>query len=111
MTNVPFAVVEVTGGSINANVSALPKATNQPYGAVGVLSTATLIKAANTNRKAILIKNNSTQNVFLGQNSSVTISNGQVIAPGETFFDDSYTGDIYGIVAGGSADVRYTEDV
>lgn len=111
MTNVPFAIVEVTGGSVNSNVSSLPRATTQNYGSVGVLSAATLIKAANPNRKAILIKNNSTQNVYIGSNNSVSVSNGQVLAPGEAFYDDCYTGDIYGICAGGSADVRYTEDV
>lgn len=87
---------------------------------VSVTNTATLIIGANSRRQSIMIENeDSSVTVFIGEDSSVTASgnitnDGVGIAPGGTFAEDAggtrvYKGDIYGIVASGTADVRYWE--
>ncbi len=90
------------------------------YNNVNVAATATKIVAANKHRVEVRVKNNSAVVVYLGSNSSVTTSNGYPLASGdewEEYHDASwgdrdgtfYTGDIFGIVAAGTADTRYWE--
>ena len=87
---------------------------------VTVGTSATLIvsksRSSNTARTGLLIKNNGSQAIYLGETSSVTTSNGYPLASGaEMTFDYKggksqffYRGDVYGI-AGGSVDVRVWE--
>jgi hypothetical protein len=82
-------------------------------GAVSVTGSATLIVSANTARHSILIGNNSSQTLFIGD-SSVTTSNGIPIPSGSSFLEDSggttlWGGAVYGIVASSTADVHYWE--
>jgi hypothetical protein len=77
-------------------------------GAVSVGVAATLIRAAAATRKALLIENNSIVDVFLGP-AGVTIVNGMKLIPGAVLEDTSSTAAWYGIVAVGTADVRFTE--
>jgi hypothetical protein len=84
------------------------------YGAVTVTTVATLILAANGKRLNSLIANNASQTVFLGPDSSVTTANGIPLQAGTMLKEDSgtervWTGDVYGIVAATTADVRYWE--
>jgi hypothetical protein len=80
---------------------------------VSVGSSPTLIIGANPNRRAIIISNNTNASLYLGPDSSLTTSNGIVVpalghieisADGEVF-----KGDIYGVVASSTNDVRYWE--
>ena len=64
---------------------------------VSVLTSATSIRSSNTNRATISITNNGSYNVYLGGTSGVTVSNGMVLIPGDTFTQGDYNGDIYGI--------------
>ncbi len=84
------------------------------YGTVTVAATATLIVAANTNRKDLELNNVGAVVVYLGMDNSVTTSNGFSLY--EDSFRDiykgstgNYLGDVYGIAASGTADVRYWE--
>ena len=65
-------------------------------------ATATSVKAANANRKALTIKNVGTKDVYLG-NSTVTTSNGFKLAAGEGLSDIRSTAAIYGICASGES--------
>src|SRR5690349_3695066 len=65
-------------------------------------------------RESLLVANLSdTVTVYVGGTGSagtgLTTSNGFPIAPGESVSFDDFTGALYGIVASGSADVRYLQ--
>lgn len=75
---------------------------------VSVAATATLIAAANVNRRSLLIRNVGSVDVYLGP-SGVTTSNGQKLAAGETLEDSATVAAWYGIVATGTCEVRTTE--
>lgn len=77
------------------------------HGAVTVGTGAITIKAANTSRKSILIRNNGSTNVFIGP-SGVTATNGYKMTPGKCLYlvDVEI---IYGISDSGSNSVRYLE--
>lgn len=86
------------------------------YGAISVTSSPTLIAAANAQRQELIIVNNSTSvDIFIGPDSSVTKDNGIPLYYGQTRerFRNGGTvgwlGDVYGITASGSADIRYWE--
>lgn len=81
--------------------------TSAVYGNVAVAVTATLIRAANTTRSNIHIRNNGAATVFLGTDTSVTTANGYALPAGGEFTDEWWPGAIYGIVASGTVDVRY----
>jgi len=85
------------------------------FGTVTVATTATLILEANAERKEFSLNNTDFDRiVYLGQDESVTTSNGFPLTEGG--FRDSYKGAIgnwlgpvYGIVASSTADVRFWE--
>jgi hypothetical protein len=79
------------------------------HGAVSVGTVATLIKAANSNRQALTVQNLSPGDVYLG-GATVTVANGLRLSPGELRLIEKNTGAVYGIVASGTADVRYMEE-
>lgn len=84
------------------------------YGAVTVGTSATLILPANGYRKGCEIRNNfSNVTFYIGMDENVTASNGLPIVPGESFNTSGertgWRGNIYGVVASGSADCRYWE--
>ena len=85
------------------------------YSVVTVSTAATLIATANPNRIGIIIQNQSTGAVFLGEDSSVTTSSyGLRLGQYETLSEDDggtkmFCGDIYGIVASSTSDVAVWE--
>lgn len=84
------------------------------YGTVSVGTTSILIIPANTARTEIQITNSSdTVVVYIGMDSSVTTATGLPFyenqARGHARGFGTYLGDIWGIVASGSADVRFWE--
>lgn len=90
-----------------ANTSVGSKAA---YATVSIGASAAIIKAGRTSRKSIIVQNVHATNVlYLGNNSSVTTSNGLKLAAGESVAFDGYNGDVYGIASGASTDVRYFE--
>ena len=83
-------------------------------GAVTITTEATRIIPANCNRKEIIITNNSDKKVvYIGMDASVTVETGTPFyenqSRGHARGFGSYLGPIYGIVASGTADVRYWE--
>ncbi len=84
------------------------------YGAVEITTTPTLIIADNCDRKEIIITNNSDDTVvYIGQNDQVSRETGTPFyenqSRGHARGFGSYLGPIYGVVASGTADVRYWE--
>ena len=85
------------------------------YGNINVNNTATLIVDSNPQRLSLLIQNNSSYIVYLGQDNNVTFSNGIPLSGNGVYSEDSggtkaYCGPIYGIADTVSyADVRFWE--
>ena len=75
---------------------------------ITVLTSVTLIKAANSSRQKIIISNISSNVVYIGSDI-VTVGTGYALQPGEKLELDSFIGAIYGINAGGSNNVCYLE--
>ena len=102
---------EILSTDLNTNVHKAyyqgELASTGAYNAVSVGSTATVIKAANASRGAILIRNNGSQNIWIGP-SGVTTSTGYKLAPLKMIYLRDKSA-IYGIVASGTCDVRYLE--
>ncbi|MHA1827079.1 MAG: hypothetical protein ACTSX6_00375 [Candidatus Heimdallarchaeaceae archaeon] len=80
------------------------------YGAVSVGSSPTIIRSSNSARRSLIIQNNSTVDVYIGTDSSVTTSNGLKLLPDTSISITDSTTDWYGVVASGTADVRYIEE-
>ena len=80
---------------------------------VTITTTATIIAAANVNRKALAIVNRSTVNVFLGNDTSVSTADGPItLGPGEGIEDSiSPTAAVYGIVAAATQVVEVQESL
>lgn len=78
------------------------------YGNVSVTSSATQIKAANTSRKSILIRNNGADALRVGA-SGITASEGRQVLPGKELYIRGDKGAIYGISEGSTIDIRYLE--
>lgn len=83
------------------------------YNVVSVGTSATVIMAANNERKGSIIVNNSSQTVYLGMDASVTTANGLPVAMNASMNNSGqnevWKGNIYGIVAGTTADCRFWE--
>lgn len=84
-------------------------------GAVSVTTSAILIVAANTRRQELIICNSSlTPDIYIGATSAVTSANGLPLFAGQSRESSksfpNYKGDVYGISASGTADVRYWEN-
>lgn len=84
------------------------------YGSRTVLTTATLIVSANEKRRNLSITNSSLYGVvYIGPDSSITTATGLPLYENSTRDQDrvpeGYLGPVYGIVASGTADVRYWE--
>lgn len=85
-----------------------------------IATTATAIVAKNLARIALLVRNNSAVTIYLGEDSSVTTSNGYPLEAGDEIVYENpgessqlpagvYRGPLYGIVATGTADLRYMD--
>lgn len=97
------------GGANNAlNVTRVPCASDLSQSAVSVATTQTLLAAANGSRRELRVANVGSATVYYGK-TGVTTATGQPIAPGQTLFEDTYNGALYGIVASGTVAVRVME--
>lgn len=81
------------------------------YNTVTVTTAATKIISIKAQREGNLIVNASNQTVYLGMDSTVTTATGLPLLANAVFSNTGYLhawrGDIYGIVAGTTADVRF----
>ena len=85
------------------------KRTSAGYGAKSVLATATKILDVQLNRSCCVIVNNSAQTVYLGFTNGVTTAAGIPIVAGGSYDNQVWIGEIWGIVAAGTANVRFEE--
>lgn len=98
--------LQITGGVKIAGASGI-----SAYGQVSVTTSVTLIKAANGNRRSILVQNfDETNDLFIGYDNSVTTVNaGHCLKPWACV-ELYYTGTIYGIRSAGLGNSGYLEE-
>jgi len=77
--------------------------------AVLVGTSSTLLLATNTDRKSALLKNNSSEEMYIGV-SGVTIATGKNLSPGKCLYIRNKDG-IYGVCTATGEDLRYMEVV
>ncbi len=97
--------VVVTGG-----ISTLPSTrggTSLNYNRITIATTSTVIKAINADRRSILIKNNDSVSIYIGD-SSVATSDGYELEAGKSMYLTDNEA-IYGIVTTGTANLAYLE--
>ena len=82
---------------LNVNIGGL---VNLAHSQLSISATKTTIKAANTGRKALIIKNIGAKDVYIG-GTTVTTANGFPLGPGEALCDIRTTAEICGICAAG----------
>jgi hypothetical protein len=85
------------------------------FNTITVTNSATEIVGANPQRLSLILTNTGSPTVYIGQDTSVTTSNGVPLKTDGTLTEDSggtkmYCGPIYGI-CDSSSDVRYWERV
>lgn len=82
------------------------------FGQITASTSATLIRAANTNRSAVIVVNHGSTNVFIGFTNAVTASTGVLLPgiPGSSLTFQTRS-DVYGIVAAGTQVVGFYEEV
>lgn len=78
------------------------------YSGITIATTTTLIVAINTDRTSVLIRNNGSQTIYIGD-SSVTTTNGYKLNAGQSIYIKGTTAAIYGIVVATTCDLRYLE--
>lgn len=83
------------------------------YNTVTVQSSgATLILAANTNRVGITLYNNSSVTVYIGTDTALATGTGMPMLAGAAYDFNGwkvYRGNVYGLAASATADMRYLE--
>jgi len=91
-------------------IKKLEKTADGNYDAVASAGAVTLIAAANTERKSLLIVSVGANDVYVGLDNAVTVNNGTPLLAATNGWIEitKYTGAVYGI-GGGAWEVRYLE--
>ena len=79
---------------------------------VDVTSTATKIVGANSARRSIIIQNLGSADIFIGHDDTVTTTDALELESNERYTEGGtnvWKGDIFGITASGTQDVRFWE--
>ena len=80
-------------------------------GQASMTQTVGAIISANSLRKSLTLTNIGSNDVFIGNDGSVTASNAFKLAPGDTFVDEVYTGAYQGICDTGlTSTISYIEE-
>jgi len=101
-----YAKFKTSGGLIKL-FDATPKSATLVQNTISVTTSSTLIKASNSSRLGMIIKNYGTATLYVGV-TGVTTSTGTRIKPGNYIYIYD-TAAIYGVASAGTIDVRYLE--
>jgi len=101
---VPLSV-DLTGAVRTTSALSTSITTSQ----VVVSNSATLIKASNTSRRSLIIRNHGSVAVYVG-NSGVTTSIGMILNQYDALSFDKNTAAIYGITSSGTSTVSFVEE-
>lgn len=72
-------------------------------------TSAGLLVAARTNRQNLYIRNNSSNDVYIGKDATVTAANGFILDSGSVLNLDNFIGSLYAIASTGSNEIRVSE--
>ena len=95
----------------DVDVLTTPKSSTGTHSNPTITTSSTSILSSNASRLGLIIKNNSTQTVFLNFGGTAVVTN-EPLEAGENHIDSGdscYTGAINGIVSSSTSDVRVTE--
>ena len=81
---------------------------NAVFNQVDVTTSATLIKAASTDRRGIFLTNRGSDTIYLGDSSSVTTANGYALLPTQSIQLRGRE-DVYGIVGTTTSRIHFIE--
>ena len=86
------------------------------FNTVTITTSATKIVTANPNRQSLILANTGTGTVYLGPDNTVTTANGTPLLQDGTLTEDDggsrmFMGDVWGVVATGTSDLRYWERI
>jgi len=78
---------------------------------VGISATSVTLISANTDRKQVIIRNDTNQNMFISHGATATISSAVRLKKNDSYIEDKYTGTISGIwiSASGGGNAQITE--
>lgn len=76
---------------------------------LNVTNAAAKVLQANTNRRGYLIQNTGGNNIYLGFDSTLTSAKGIILAPGASYNDNVYVGDVWAIAVVASVEARAVE--
>lgn len=96
--------------SIVINTNGLGLGTAGAGSSIAQSATSTTIIAANANRKAVIIRNDANNDLYLAHGATATTSSAVKLAKGDIYVEDKYTGIISGIwSSAGAGSARITE--
>lgn len=76
---------------------------------VAISSTSVTLVSANADRREVIIRNDTNQNLFIAHGATATLSSAVKLKKGDTYIEDKYTGVISGIwsstAGGGNAQI------
>ena len=78
-------------------------------GTLSVGSSAAKVLVANPKRRSLIIQNITNVNVWVGYGTGLTALNGIRLRPGESWYEDVYTGAVWMIGAVGGLQIPYLE--
>lgn len=100
--------LKATGGNLQVQTTTSSTFTT---GQVSIDNTAPLIKAANTSRKSVVLRNTGATDAYIGIDNTVSTSTGFLIKATESITLDRTTAAIYGVTAGaGTTTFAYLEE-
>lgn len=78
---------------------------------VAVSATSVTLVAANADRKEVIIRNDTNNNLYIAHGATATLSSAVKLKKGDTYIEDKYTGVISGIwdATGGGGNAQITE--
>ena len=98
----------LSDGTLKVTSEAVGKSTGS-YGQVSVTTSPTLIRATNTDRISIIVKNHGLEDVYIGFTDTVTTDTGFKLESGAAVSFDVYLGPIYAVASTGTQKVSYME--
>lgn len=97
--------------NIEANTAGTGLGDTGAASSVGISATSVTIIAANTARREVIIRNDTTQDLYLAHGATATLSSAVKLKRGDVYIEDKYIGVISGIWSstGGGGNAQITE--
>ena len=95
-------------GNVKIDLSSVPS-TGFTAGSTSVATTATVIRNSNTERREITIYNNTSETLYVDEDSNFNANGGFPIPPMSSLRIPNYQGAVYGLFVSTTRNIRYLE--